>query len=136
MNTLSVTVRYRPIRIGWCVRKDDFVALRETLKLTFTMWGGGYNPIIPVDDFEFASSLVRLFRVDILWPVSTDKDVKKFIEQFPYLSSPFHHEELFVSYGNNKRGPLLVDIYHPIRRLYKEHFKNNPAPDTTVRKRQ
>lgn len=132
MNTLSVTVRYRPIRIGWCVRKDDFVALREALKLTFTMWGGRYNPIIPVDDFEFASSLVRLFRVDILWPVSTDKDVKKFIERFPHLPNPFPHEELFVSYGNGELGPQLVDIYHPILRLYEEHFKNNPAPDTTV----
>lgn len=132
MNTLSITVRYRPIRIGWCVRKDDFVALREALKLTFTMWGGRYNPIIPVDDFEFASSLVRLFRVDILWPVSSDKDVKKFIERFPYLPNPFLHEELFVSYGNGNRGPQLVDIYHPILRLYEEHFKNNPAQDTTV----
>ena len=51
MNTLSVTVRYRPIRIGWCVRIGDFVSLREALKLTFTMWGGYYNPIISVDDF-------------------------------------------------------------------------------------
>lgn len=132
MNTLSVTVRYRPIRIGWCVLKGDFVALREALKLTFTMWGGCYNPIIPVDDFEFASSLVRLFRVDILWPASSDKDVKKFIERFPHLPNPFLHEELFVSYGNGKLGPQLVDIYHPILRLYKEHFKNNATPDTTV----
>lgn len=132
MNTLSITVRYRPIRIGWCLNKDDFVALREALKLTFTMWGGRYNPIIPVDDFEFASSLVRLFRVDVLWAVSADKNVKKFIEQFPYLPNPFLREELFVSYGNGELDPQLVDIYHPIRCLYEKHFKNNPAPDTTV----
>jgi hypothetical protein len=92
------------------------------------MWGGCYNPIIPVDDCAFASSLVRLFRVDILWPVSTDKDIKKFIERFPYLPNPFLHEELFI----DKRYPQIVDIYHPICRLYDEHFKNNPAPDITV----
>ncbi len=132
MNTLSVTVRYRPIRIGWCIRAGDFEAMREALKLTFTMWGGRYNPLIPVDDFDFASSLIRLFRVDVLWPVSKDDVVNKFIERFPHLPNPFFHEELFVPYENSKRGPQIVDIYHPIRRLYEEHFKNNPSPDTTV----
>lgn len=132
MNTLSVTVRYRPIRIGWCIRAGDFDAMREALKLTFTMWGGRYNPLIPVDDFEFASSLVRLFRVDVLWPVSTDDVVKKFIDRSPHLPNPFFHEELFVPYGDGERGPQIVDIYHPIRRLYEEHFKNNPSPDTAV----
>ena len=132
MNTLSVTVRYRPIRIGWCIRAGDFEAMREALKLTFTMWGGRYNPLIPVDDFEIASSLIRLYRVDVLWAVTKDDVVKKFIDRFPHLPNPFFHEELFVSCGNGERVPQLVDIYHPIRRLYEEHFKNNPAPDTTV----
>lgn len=132
MNTLNVTVRYRPIRIGWCVRKDDFEALREAIKLTFTMWGGRYNPVIPVDDLEFASSLVRLFRVDVLWPVSKDESIKKFIEGFPHLPNPFLHKELFNPRLNHKLGPQIVDIYHPIRRLHEEHFKNNPSPDIGV----
>ena len=132
MNTLSVAVRYRAIRIGWCIRVGDFEAMREALKLSFTMWGGRFNPLIPVDDFEFASSLIRLFRVDMLWPVSTDDVVKDFIDRFPHLPNPFFQEELFVQYGNGERGPQLVDIYHPIRRLYEERFKNSPAPDTVV----
>ncbi len=132
MNTLSVTVRYRPIRIGWCVCAGDFAALREALKLTFTMWGGRYNPVIPIDDFASASSLVRLFRVDVLWPVSDDEAVKEFIKRFPHLPNPFFQEELFVPHGNGVRSPQLLDIYHPIRRLHEEHFKNNPSPDATV----
>lgn len=132
MNTLSVTVRYRPIRIGWCVRAGDFAALREALKLTFTMWGGRYNPVIPVDDFATANSLVRLFRVDVLWPVSDDEEVKEFIKRFPHLPNPFFQEDLFVPHGNGERSPQLLDIYHPIRRLHEEHFKNNPSPDAAV----
>lgn len=132
MNTLSVTVRYRPIRIGWCMRAGDFAAMREAMRLTFTMWGGRYNPIIPIDDFEIASSLVRLFRVDVLWPVSDDEAVKEFIKRFPYLPNPFFHDELFVPHSNGERSPQLLDIYHPIRRLHVEHFKNNPSPNTTV----
>ena len=83
MNTLSVSVRYRPIRIGWCVRAGDFAALREALKLTFTMWGGRYNPVIPIDDFANANKLIRLFRVDVLWPLTDDEEVKEFIKRFP-----------------------------------------------------
>lgn len=132
MNTLSVTIRYRPIRIGWCVRAGDSAAMREAMRLTFTMWGGRYNPIIPIDDFEAASSLIQLFRVDVLWPVSDDEAVKEFIKRFPHLPNPFFQDELFVPYSNGERSPQLLDIYHPIRRLYEEHFKNNPSPDTTV----
>ena len=132
MNTLSVTVRYRPIRIGWCMRAEDFAAMRNAIKLTFTMWGGRYNPIIPIDDFEAASSLIRLFRVDVLWPVSEDEVVKEFIKRFPHLPNPFFQEELFVPHGNGKRSPQLLDIYHPIRCLQEEHFKNNPSLDAKV----
>ena len=132
MNTLSIKVRYRPIRIGWCVRAQDFTALRDAMKLTFTMWGGRYNPIIPIDDFDAASSLVKLFRVDVLWPISDDESVKEFIKRFPHLPTPFLQNELFVPYGDGKRSPQLLDIYHPIRRLQEESFKNNPTPDTAV----
>ena len=132
MNTLSATVSYRPIRIGWCVRAGDFAAMREAMRLTFTMWGGRYNPIIPIDDFETANSLVRLFRVDVLWPISDDDVIKEFIKRFPHLPNPFFQEKLFVSHGNGNRNPQLLDIYHPILRLHKENFKNNPFPNTTV----
>lgn len=132
MNTLSVTVRFRPIRIGWCVCAGDFAAMRKAMKLSFTMWGGCYNPIIPVDDFATASSLVRLFRVDVLWPVSDDETVKEFIKQFPYLPNPLLLDELFVQQSNGEHSPQILDIYHPILRLDEERFKNNPAPDTTA----
>jgi len=132
MNTLSVSVRYRPIRIGWCVRAGDFAALREAMKLTFTMWGGRYNPVIPIDDFATANTLIRLFRVDVLWPVTDGGELKEFIKQFPHLPNPFFQDELFVPHGNGGRSPQLLDIYHPVRRLHEEQFKNNPSPTATV----
>lgn len=132
MNTLSVRVRYRPIRIGWCVRTGDLEALQKALKLTFTMWGGRYNPVIPVDDFDLACALVRLFRVDVLWPASEDNHVKEFIGRFTHLPNPFFHKQLFVPAGDDERSAQLVDIYHPILQLYEEHFKNNPSPEVNV----
>ncbi len=133
MNTLSVTVRYRPIRLGWCMRSGDFEALRKALRLSFTMWGGCFNPIIPIDNFEFASSLIRLFRVDVLWPASQGPDVQAFIEKFKHLPNPFFHNELFTPNMGGRKNALLADIYHPIRSFYEKHFKNNPSPAYKVK---
>lgn len=132
MDTLALTIRYRPIRIGWCIRSGDVAGLREAVTLSYTMWGGRYNPIIPVDDPDHARALVRLFRVDVLWPLSGDDVVNKFIEGFPYLPNPFFHKELFVKSGHGDRHATIADIYHPIRRCHEEHFKNNPNPRITV----
>jgi DNA-directed RNA polymerase subunit RPC12/RpoP len=130
MNALNVTVRYRPLRIGWCVRQNDFEALRRSWLLSHTMWGGRYNPIIPVDDVEYARSLVDLFRVDILWSVATDETIESFIKSFPYLPDQFFNTP-FISKGKEKKA-VILDITHPIRHLYNEHFKNIPHPDLEV----
>lgn len=127
-----MTVRYRPIRIGWCVRMNDLAALRDAWRLSSTMWGGRYNPIIPVDDVDYARALVELFRVDMLWPASNAAAVKSFIETFPHLPNPLFHDQLFVPYGNGTQSAAILDIYHPIRRSYDEHFKNNPNPELKV----
>ena len=127
-----MTVRYRPIRIGWCVRSYDLPALRESWRLSSTMWGGRYNPIIPVDDVAYARALVELFRIDLLWSVSSDAAVKSFIESFPHLSNPLFHDQLFVSHGNGTRSAAILDIYHPICRFYEEYFKYNPNPGPEV----
>jgi hypothetical protein len=92
------------------------------------MWGGRFNPIIPVDKSDLAIQLVKLFRVDVLLPVSEDKTVAKFIEQFAYLPYPFSHSELFINEGSGKVFAQILDLYHPIRHLYERHIKNNPSP--------
>ena len=128
MNTLSLRIKYRPLRIGWCLSVGDFAGLKKALQLTHTMWGGRYNPIIPVDDVDFGSQLVNLFRVDFLFPLSEDQKVTTFIEKFSYLPYPFMRKELFLREHSGKTYATIADIYHPIRRLYEDNFKNNPQP--------
>jgi hypothetical protein len=48
MTTLSASLRLRPTRIGFLVRPDDMAALRQVMQLCTCLWGGIYNPIIPV----------------------------------------------------------------------------------------
>jgi hypothetical protein len=47
---MTLRVRYRPLRIGWCVRSDEFEGLGRVLRVTHTLWGGRFNPVLPVDD--------------------------------------------------------------------------------------
>ena len=107
MSTLSIKLRYRPLRLGWCVATDDMAALRKAAKYSFTMWGGRYNPIIPLADPKFADALIRLFRVDALVPVSEGTEVKKFVDQYKHLPWPLFQESLFVdSISGNKQAVI------------------------------
>jgi hypothetical protein len=128
MDTLSLRIKYRPLKIGWCLSDGDFAGLRKALRLTHTMWGGRFNPMIPVGNLDLGRQLVNVFRVDVLIPLSDGKDVKTFIDQFPHLPNPFFDPRLFVEKSSGKLSARVLDLYHPIRRLYEEHFKNNPQP--------
>jgi hypothetical protein len=33
MGPINLQVRYRPIRIGWCVKEDDLAELQKALRL-------------------------------------------------------------------------------------------------------
>jgi hypothetical protein len=46
--TFSASVRLRPTRIGFLVRGGDIASLREVMQIGTCLWGGLFNPIIPV----------------------------------------------------------------------------------------
>lgn len=48
MSTLSASLRLRPTRIGFLVPPHDLAAVREVMQVCTCLWGGIYNPIIPV----------------------------------------------------------------------------------------
>ena len=127
MATLNVYVKYRPLRIGWCIRTGDMDHLRKALRLTHTMWGGRYNPIIPVDNSELANLLVETFHLDALYPLSDDKNIQDFISKFPYLPWPSIHKKLFIE-GMNGKLSTILDIYHPVRHIYEKFNKAAEKP--------
>src|ERR1700731_2710171 len=109
MHTVSINLRYRPLRFGWCVKKGDFAALRRAGKLSFTMWGGCFNPIIPTDDPTLGDALIRLFRVDALAPASDQEDVRAFIKKYKHLPWPLMGDEHFADDMRDKKRPRVVD---------------------------
>lgn len=44
----GATIRLRPTRIGFLVRPNDLASIRKIMRSCTCLWGGIYNPIIPV----------------------------------------------------------------------------------------
>jgi hypothetical protein len=118
MGSLSLHVRYRPIRIGWCVESQRLDQLESALRLTHAFAGGRFNPLVPVNDPELAEYLVDRFRVDLLFPIANTEPIASFVNAHDYLHWPdfgkvlFHEEWQHVP----PRG-AFVDVYHAARSI-------------------
>jgi len=97
MDTVRVDICYRPLRIGWVIASNDWAALRRVVRLSHTLWGGRFNPILLADRTE-AAQVAEAFRVDFLQPVGNSADILRFVERFPHLPAPFS-------------GGLFVDVF-------------------------
>lgn len=132
MSTLSIQLRYRPVRIGWCVERGDIEAYRESARRSFSLWGGRFNPIIPIDDPQHAGRLIDLFRTDCLYPGSDTDAVKNFIEQQRHLPWPGHHRRFVLDWGATGKTSAFADLITPVRQLFDAHFKNNPQAENLL----
>ena len=127
MGPVSLKVRYRPLRMGWCIdaeNRDDFLA---AVSLSHVFWGGRYFPIIPCASQELSRAIVRAFHVDALYNVSGTPAVDAFIADFPYLRWPDYHPELFADTGGQKLATLL-DVAHPAQQLFETHVDRRDKP--------
>ena len=48
MSKISANIRLRPTRIGFLVKPNDFKSILKIMQINACLWGGAYNPIIPV----------------------------------------------------------------------------------------
>lgn len=127
MATLGVTVGYRPVRIGWCVRPGNLDDLRAALRLTHTLWGGRFNPIIPVG-LPFDRILVKAFAVDVLLPATQITELVDFSKSFGELYWPDAMSLVFPD-GSRSTSPIFVDVRRPIETIRQEREKSEPSCD-------
>jgi len=132
MATLDIRVRYRPLRIGWCVRSGNFRHLHKVLRRTHTLWGGRYNPVIPVGGTGFCEHLVELFRVDVLVAAGGDAMIREFVERFPHLRWHPAEKGLFAG-GEGDASPALLDLQHAVLRLRSAYDENRRKRRTAVK---
>lgn len=112
MDASRVDIVYRPLRIAWAIKAGDFDAFRRIAKLSCTLAGGRYNPIVIVDAPE-ATRLIGSFRADVIRPVGDTLELKAFAERFPHLIEPwFGSGDLHFSNSNGRGGCHLLDIHN------------------------
>ena len=115
MDTVRVDICYRPLRLAWAIRSDDFDSFRKAVKYSHALWGGRFNPIIFVDNEEEASQLIDLFRVDVIIPIGESEEVKKFPDKYPYLIDPNHHESTFMKGGEHyPPSSNVLDVHNAL----------------------
>lgn len=109
-NTVRMDLCYRPLRLGWAVRRGDIGAIRTAVRYSHALWGGRFNPILVVDDIEEASQLVELFRLDMIWPLSDDPAITAFCARFPHLNRSRLWGDIFVRLPEHQSYSQLLDI--------------------------
>ncbi len=120
MDTLRVDICYRPLRIGWVIKSGDIRPFRQAVKLSYTFWGGRFNPILVADREDEAKHLADLFRIDMLLPVGESTDLAYFPKKFPHLINPIHYDSIFVDTPNGQKKSSLLDVQNTLITL-REH---------------
>jgi len=132
MATNSLSIKYRPLKIGFLIRDgsiDDLVKAAETNTL---LWGGIYNPIIPVSksNKDFSNQLLNLFSVDVLFAVSNTEEINQIIKTNPFLKDPSHYaENIFYEDWHTKKNIIAyLDSINIFEYYWEKEFKNKPVP--------
>jgi len=129
MATTPFFVKYRPVRIGFIVRYGYIEDIIFASKINTLLWGGIYNPIIPVsDDFTFSNQLIKLFNVETLFPVYLTEEINIFLKNYEYLKSPCYSDwEIFYENWNSKKKiTKFLDIVHILNYYWDKEFKAKP----------
>lgn len=117
MDTVRVNICYRPLRICWAIAEGDFDAFRLAVRLSFTMWGGRFNPIVIADHLEEAEGVVEVFRADLIVPVGTSEATKTFAARFPHLINPLFNDGLFYGDMDDDVRAQVLDVHNELVQL-------------------
>ncbi|MER9339205.1 hypothetical protein NKI41_00280 [Mesorhizobium sp. M0601] len=120
MDTVSIDIVYRPLRIAFAIRSDDLANFQHAARLCFAFWGGRFNPILLVDRPE-AKQQIEVFRPDIVVPLGNHADVAAFVAAYPHWKSPFFPETLFVGESPHEVRSQVLDIQNLLH-----HWRDNP----------
>ena len=123
-----LSLEFRPVRIGWLVQDRDLSQICTAVGWTTCLWGGAFNPIIPIEDRDLSEKLVRLFGVDLLYPIKASDATTAFIERHQHLgfgnltrTGPFKMFTNALDVVFSKREFAFVDVRHVARRAQWTH---------------
>lgn len=109
MDTARVDIAYRPLRIAWAVHSNDPESLRHAVKLSHTLWGGRFNPIVLADRPDEARQVIEAFRADLIWPLGDSAEVHELPRRFPHLIDPLFGS-LFLRHEKQPGRAHVLDM--------------------------
>src|SRR6266850_3910053 len=130
MATLQLKVRYRPLKIGFLVPLGDVAGLVTAARINTLLWGGIRNPILPIGgDERFTEQLLKLFNVDVLFPVTQNTDITAFTNKYPFLATIGHVAEniFFEDWYTKKQNIAVLDVLHLIDYYWATQLRHQPA---------
>lgn len=130
MAITTLSLKYRPIKIGFLVRNGNIEDLVKAAGINTLLWGGIYNPIIPVSETNqsLVNQLLNLFSVDVLFAVAHTKEIDEIIQNNPFLSEPDHYSKnIFYEESITKKNLLgYLDSFNIVEYYWEKEFKNKP----------
>lgn len=127
MATTEFTISYRPIRAALLVRDQSFDDLKRAAGIASMLWGGIYNPIIPVgSDLYDALKLCETYNVDVLLPIAESVEIKQIMNENMFLAlSQKPLRGVFTEEWHTKKLDLVyIDIVHAIDFLWTRNIKD------------
>ena len=113
-----IWLNYRPVRIGWVIPDREVSHLMKAAELNSCLWGGQFNPVIPIDDLTLADQLVKAFALDVLIPIDTTEAGRTFVGSFSHLNLNRWYESIFTD-----RQCQFADVRHVARRIFRHQDK-------------
>lgn len=128
MSTTSVAVSYRPVKIGFLIEDGSHEQFIKCCKINTLLWGGIYNPIIPVikSNNGLVDRLINDFSVDVLLSFSESPEISAVVKGYPHLKNPHHISEsiFYEDWRTKKKIPAYIDVVHLIDYYWNKDFKH------------
>src|SRR6266446_8860316 len=121
MPTRPIGVSYRPLRVGFVVEWGDVSALARVAEINSLLWGGIFNPILPVGSCpELPAALVALFSPDLLFAIGDSPHISAFTNNYQHLRTLHHATDTIFStdWRSEKQTVTVLDIMHLIQHYW------------------
>lgn len=142
---ISANIRLRPTRIGFLVEPTDMASVRKIMRICSSLWGGAYNPIIPVyqksppewrpekhehiKGYNIAKGYINFFEPDVFVEAKSGLIEKaglqtlkreRFLEPTAITLEQMFTKEKDRDWREFAFGTTILEVY---RHLYREEFR-------------
>ena len=132
--TTSV-VRYSPVRIGFLVRNGRIDDLVRAAELNTIVWGGIFNPLIPVSPNadSISDDLIAAFQVDVLCSVVSAPETDALSLRYPCLTlrPGALNSMLAPATGTGQNQTTVLDLIDIGMLYWNRDFKHKPIGFTS-----